>query len=68
MREVDVSNHMFIHWVITYTEVPYITDLTVIHTLDHNMFIHWVIIYTKVPHITDLTLMHTLDHNMLCMY
>jgi hypothetical protein len=53
-----------IHWDITYTKVPHITNLTLIHTLDHNMFIHWVITYTKFPHITDLILIHALDHNM----
>jgi hypothetical protein len=38
-----LDHNMFIHWVITYTKVPHITDMTLIHTLDHNMFIHWVI-------------------------
>ena len=42
---------MFIHWVITYTNFPHITDLTLIHILDHNMFIQWVITYTKCTHI-----------------
>ena len=35
-----LDHNMFIHWVITYTKFPQITDLTLIHTLDHNMLIH----------------------------
>jgi hypothetical protein len=61
MRDLGISNYpVYKHD----TKVPHITDLTLIHTLDHNMFIHWVITYTKVPHITDLTLIHTPHHNM----
>jgi hypothetical protein len=32
-----LDHNMSMHWVITYTKFPHITNLNLIHTLDHNM-------------------------------